>query len=216
MDSRRHRGDSLVKIFVEGGGNRKKTVAVCKRGFSALIGRVARSSPRIVPCGPRGMALDKFRNALHNGEDALLLVDSESPVRPQNFGRPWAHLAESDNWQKPDGATDDDAHLMAQCMESWFVADPDALAAHFGDGFKPAKLPGNPDVEEIAKTDVLAGLESATKKIRNGEYEKTRDGFALIGKIDPSRVAKRAPHAERFFDALRRQFGAQDESEKQE
>ena len=199
-----------MKLFVEGGGDGKKTLAACERGFAGLVEKVAAMKPRIVACGPRNDAFDAFKAELARGKAALLLVDSESPVAPKNSGRPWAHLLEIDNWQKPDGATDDDAHLMAQCMESWFVADPTALAAHFGDGFKPAKLPQNPDVEEVAKADILAGLESAARETPNGGYEKTRDGFRLIGKINPPQVADRAPHAKRFFETLRDKLGAKE------
>ena len=44
---------------------------------------------------------------------------------------------------------------MIEIMESWFLADRDALARHFGEGFKAAALPGNPArVESIPKRDV--------------------------------------------------------------
>ena len=201
-----------MKLFIEGGGDAKSARADFQKGFRSLVEQVASKMPRIVACGPRGDAFDKFRSALARGENALLLVDSEAQVSSRNFGRPWLHLRERDGWQKPQGADDDHVHLMAQCMESWFIADTDALRNHFGRGFKPAKLPRNSDVEEIAKSDVMSGLESAAKETRKGEYHKTRDGFALIGIIDPSRVAERAPHAKRFFDALRQKLGAkQDE-----
>ena len=202
----------MVKLFVEGGGD-KPSRADFREGLCSLVEKVISEMPDVVACGPRGNALNKFRAELNRGGAALLLVDSESPVRPQNFGRPWAHLAESDNWQKPDGAKDGDAHLMAQCMESWFVADPGTLESHFGQGFKSAKLPQNSEVEEVAKDDVMSGLKAAAKGTRSGEYQKARDGFALIGKIVPSRVAKRARHAERFFGVLRRKCGARKESE---
>ena len=197
----------MVKVFVEGGGRGSRPQ--CQRGFSRLLAKAARGcGAMVVACGPRGDAFRKFRGATGRGEKALLLVDGEGPVAPQNFGRPWTHLDERDNWQKPDGASDDHAHLMAQCMESWLVADPGALEDHFGPGFKAAKLPQNPEVEEVAKSDILSGLASAARETRNGGYDKVRDGFALIGIIDPVRVAKRARHAGRFFGVLRQESGA--------
>ena len=202
-----------MKLFVEGGGDRKRTITACEQGFVRLVEKVAAIKPRIVACGSRNNALDAFRSELLRGKLALLLVDSESPVSKRNCGRPWAHLAERDNWEKPESASNEGVHLMAQCMESWFVADPEALAAHFGQGFKPNKLRGNPNVEEISKSDIDAKLTAATKESSMGKYHKTRDGFALIGIIDPSRVAKRAPHAERFFGVLRQEFGAREGKE---
>ena len=200
-----------MKLFVEGGGNNNNVRGACVRGFVALVERVAKNKPRIVACGSRRNAFDKFRAELQRGGDALLLVDSEELVSSQNNGRPWAHLAarKGDEWARPDKATDDSVHLMAQCMESWLVVDSPALAAHFGRGFKSAKLPQNPEVEKIDKGDIMSGLKSATQGSSKGEYHKTRDGFALIGKIEPYRVEERAPHAKRFFDVLRRKFGAQ-------
>ena len=198
-----------MKLFVEGGGDNRRTVTACEQGFVRLVEKVAAMKPRIVACGSRNNAIGAFQSELSRGKPALLLVDSESPVSERNFGRPWAHLAERDNWEKPESASNEDAHLMAQCMESWLVADPDALKAHFGRGFKAAKLPQNPEVEEIDKGDVMSGLKSATKESGKGEYHKTNHGFALIGKIEPSRVEERAPHAKRFFDVLRQKLGAQ-------
>ena len=200
-----------MKLFIEGGGDAKRIRTDFQQGFRLLVGKVAAKMPRIVACGSRKNALDKFSRALTQGETAFLLVDSETPVGPQNFGRSWNHLAsrKGDEWAKPEGASDDNTHLMVQCMESWFVADPDALEAHFGPGFKRAKLPQNLQVEEVAKADVMSGLDSAVKGIRRDGYDKTRDGFALLGIIDPSRVEERAPHAGRFFEILREKLGAQ-------
>ena len=164
----------------------------------------------IVACGPRGDAFRKFKGALERGEKALLLVDSERPVRAENRDKPWAHLSgPPDKWARPESARNEDAHLMAQCMESWLVADTKTLAAYFKRGFSSDKLPGNPDVEEVGKPDILSGLSAAARQARGGGYDKVRDGFRLIGKIDPSRVERRAPHAGRFFKILREKLGAQ-------
>ena len=199
-----------MKLFVEGGGDTNNTRGACVRGFVDLVAKVVKNKPRIVACGPRHDAFDKFRAELKRGGDALLLVDSEDLVSPQNFGRPWAHLAarKEDKWTKPNKATDDSVHLMAQCMEAWLVVDRDALEVYFGQGFKRTKLRKNPEVEKVDKGDIMSKLKSATKESEKGEYHKTRHGFALIGKIDPSCLEESAPHAKRFFDILRRKLGA--------
>jgi len=98
--------------------------------------------------------------------------------------------------------TDDQLHFMVQAMEAWLVADPEALASFYGQDFRRGALPGQKDVEQIAKGDLASALDRATKDARTkGEYDKSH-GFELIGKIDPAKVRKASYHAARFFDAL--------------
>ncbi len=158
--------------------------------------------PRVNLCGSRESAYDDFSNAVdRDNSDAMLLVDAEGPVTAAD---PWQHLREQDGWQRPQGSAGDDCHLMVQVMESWFLADRDALSTFFGNEFRPNSLPGNPAaIEEIPKDDVLSGLANATRRTARGEYRKGRDGFELIGVIDPDKVAAASPHAKRLLDNLR-------------
>ena len=92
----------------------------------------------------------------------MLLVDSEGPVAA-GIG-PWAHLRSRDGWIPPWSVTDDNTHLMVQCMEGWFLADRETLGSYFGAGFRASALPGEAtDVERIPKNDALNGLQSAAK-----------------------------------------------------
>ena len=106
-----------VKVYVEGGGNGRELRARCRRGFSSffekagLVGRM----PQVIACGSRQSAYEKFRAGLaaaNNRGFIVLLVDGEGPVE-EGFG-PWLHLRNRDGWSKPDGATDENAHLMVQ------------------------------------------------------------------------------------------------------
>ena len=147
-----------VKIYVEGGGDGRELRARCRRGFSSFFGKagLAGTMPQVVACGGRQRAFDKFRAALAVRNDrvfTVLLVDSEDPVA-EGAG-PWRHLMNRDTWSAPDGANDENAHLMVQCMEAWFLADKDCLAAFFGHDFNRNALPGNQNIEEVAKADVL-------------------------------------------------------------
>ena len=157
--------------------------------------------PRIIACGGRDIAYDKFKIA-HVNQDgtSLLLVDSERPV---DQAGPWEHLEGApDEWSRPDGATDDQCHLMVQIMESWFLADRDALEEFYGQGYRENALPQNPRIERIAKQDVLDGLDRAARETSKRGYNKGSHSFEILAKLDPEKVRNASPHAKRFIEAL--------------
>ena len=159
--------------------------------------------PRVVACGSREAAYDRFCTALGRPNElaAILLVDSEGPIT-RKVGS-WTHLKEQDNWKKPKGTKNENAHLMVQCMEAWFFADKDTLANYFGDGFNRNALSGQVDVEDIPKSDIERGLKSATRQcIRKGRYSKGRDSFTILGQLDPEKVTAASPRAKRLIQTL--------------
>ena len=194
-----------VKVYVEGGGDRSELRAKCRQGFSAFFRKteLAGQMPRVISCGARKQTYDRFRAALTkatNDDFIVLLVDSERPV----MDAPWPHLKNCDNWDKPPGATDDNAHLMVQCMEAWFMADKETLAEFFGTGFNEGGLPARPDVEGIPKDDINSGLRMATRQCQpKGEYHKAQHSFAILGRLNPQKVIKASPYARRLVNTLR-------------
>jgi hypothetical protein len=196
-----------VKVYVEGGGDTNLLKAACREGFRKFFEKFMKrgQSPKIIACGSRNEALDKFRTALLSspGEHIVLLVDAEAPVNPDQTV--WEHLKHRDGWAPPPGATDDNTHLMVQCMESWFLADPETLANYFGQGFQASALPKNPLIEGIDKPTVFRTLEAATRKVKTkGAYSKGGHSFAILAQIDPNKVRRASPHAERLAVALLR------------
>ena len=195
-----------IKVYVEGGGNVRELRSKCRKGFSSFFDKanLAGRMPRVIACGGRQTTYDKFADALRSVDDQVfvaLLVDSEGPVA-EGTG-PWRHLQTRDKLGRPDGATDDNAHLMVQCMEAWFLADKDRLAAFFGPGFNRSALPRNPDIEQLAKTDVLDGLKSATRQCRpKGEYDKGRHSFEILAEVEPAKVLATSKHARRLIKTL--------------
>ena len=169
--------------------------------------------PRIIACGSRSAAFDDFTTALstaREGDIVILLVDSETPLRidpataqPVN---PWKHLLNQDHWTKPAAAKDEHAYLMVVCMESWFLADVNALKSYFGPGFKEDKIKANPMIEQIPKDSVFKQLADATaESIHKGKYDgrsKARHSFEILGRLDPAKVRIASPHADRFFRFL--------------
>lgn len=195
-----------VKIYVEGGGDGKALRTKCRMGFSIFFENAGLSGrmPRIIACGGRENAFDRFRTAFEQkgtDEFIVLLVDSEDAVADSS--QPWEHLAQRDHWVRPSNAAEEQAHLMVRCMEAWFLADVDVLIGYFGSDFKRGALPGNSKIEEIGKDDVLRGLQNASRRCRKGEYRKGHHSFDILQQITPSKVVDVSPHAKRLIDTLR-------------
>ena len=195
-----------LKVYVEGGGEGKSLRTRCRQGFSSFFEKAnpAGRMPKIIACGSKTSAFDKFCTALESKkaeEFIVLLVDSEAPVA--DGSGPWLHLRTRDGWEQPDGAADENAHLMVQCMETWFLADKDCLAAFFGQGFNRKALPGHPEIEDVAKRDVLEGLKRATRQCKKGEYGKGRHSFDILERIDPAQVIGASPYAGRLVQTMR-------------
>ena len=195
-----------VRVYVEGGGDTACLRRQCRKGFSTFFGKAGLKGrmPKIIAGGGRQKTFDDFRTACEGAgkEDFIvLLVDGEDPVKSGNGS--WAHLENRDGWDKPGNVTDDNAHLMVQCMEAWFLADKDTLDEFFGDKFNLNALPAGPEVEDIAKADILNGLEKATRHCdRKGRYRKGRHSFEILARIDPARVTKASPHARSLIGIL--------------
>ncbi len=196
-----------VTVYVEGGGDRRKLKTECRYGFRDFLLKagLAGSMPAIFAGGGRQKTYGSFCAALAQAADnefIVLLVDSEDPVA-EGAG-PWTHLQTRDKWQKPAAATDKNAHLMTQCMESWFFADKDALAAYFGAGFKRNALSAREKIENIPKADVESGLKAATRHCRpKGKYDKGRHSFQILARLDPAKVAAASPHAKLLICTLK-------------
>jgi Domain of unknown function (DUF4276) len=194
-----------TKIYVEGGGDHKRTITACRAGFGRYFEKIipAGSLPRIVACGTRNKAYEDFARGLDDPkyDHILLLVDSESGVADGDDG--WRHLQRRDGWAKPASAGDDSVHLMTQCMESWFLADKDRLAKYYGQSFKRGALPARKEIEQIAKADVHQALANATKHTKKGLYHKTRHGFEILAAIDPTKVEAVSEFAHQLHEALK-------------
>lgn len=210
-----------VKLFVEGGGDSHSLRAKCRAAFNNFLKKYNfdNKMPRIIASGSRQAAYDDFSTAINNGEEAVLLVDSETEVMissdnsinddPKTW-KPWFHLKNrqgedgviADNWNKPDGASDEDCHLMVQIMESWFFADAGALKRYYGKDFSESSLPKHQDIEKISKQDIFDILSKATIKTQKGKYSKSAHSFDLLEMIDPHKVVDQSPWAKRFVRLL--------------
>lgn len=196
-----------IKLYVEGGGESKSLKTACRKGFQSFLEKAGLTGrlPRVVAAGSRRNAYESFKTAhAHRDETVLLLVDAEGPVTSDGT---WQHLQARDGWSRPDGATDEQCHLMVEFMESWFLADREAIAAFYGQGYRSNALPPNRNVEQIPKGDVRDGLAQATRNSTKGRYDKGAHGFRILENLDPTKVREAAPHADRFISTLWRLSG---------
>ena len=196
---------SGVAIYMEGGGDRRDAKAAIRQGMDRLLqplkdaARARALHWKLVPCGGRDEAFRRFRDAVGNGDNAIvvLLVDAERPVS----GAPHLHLQSRDGWNM-DFADEDTIHLMVQTMETWIVADPYALSGYYKQNFNDNVLPRRTNLEEVAKADIERALERATEHTQKGCYHKIKHASDLLKQIDVERVKARCPHCARLFDKL--------------
>ena len=191
---------------MEGGGPGAGGKAAIRRGMDRFL-RSAKDAARtagvrwnLVLCGPRSETYKRFREALNQTQESvanILLVDAEARVTTN----PRIHLENQGSWDLSE-ADDEAIHLMAQIMETWLVADPEALADYYGRGFHAGSLPNRHDLEQEPKKQVEDALRNATKRTQKGTYHKINHASELLGRIDPDRVWARCRHCKRFFDDL--------------
>lgn len=192
-----------VRIFIEGGSIASDEVFTEGwRNFFLAAGLLGRM-PRVVRGEGREQTFDKFKSALQRrrpNELHILLVDSEGPVAAGRSA--WQHLHHQDNWEQSPGTDDDSAYLMVQVMETWFLADREALRRFFGPSLNENHFREWSHLEAIHKDTVINALESATANCRK-PYRKGRVSFELLEQIDPQRVSEAYPHAGQLLTYLR-------------
>jgi hypothetical protein len=189
-------------LYLEGGGDSTQLKILCREGFRKLLAKCGFTGrmPRLVACGGRTAAFDRFRTAHEMataGEFVALLIDSEDPMADPEAA--WAHLTARDGWDRPPDADDEQALLMTTCMETWIVVDRAALSRHYGQKLQTSALPPLTNIESRARHDVQIKLVTATKKCTNA-YAKGKRLFEVLGELDPEMLK---PHLPSFVRVLR-------------
>ncbi len=196
-----------VKVYVEGGGSTQFTRDPLRDGFDIfchdlkLLAYNNDCELTFILCGGKTETIRDFKKALISNNDAIkvLLVDSDGPVTQQ----PKKHLK-----IKIPEVTDDQCHLMVQIMESWFLADLNALRGFYIDELDDKELNKYQDinnVENIDKKDIEQVLIQATKETSYGnywEYGKTLHASKILKRLNANTVRKKAKHCDRLFTTL--------------
>lgn len=202
-----------VVIFLEGGGDIREVQARLRQGMDTFLRPLRDLADsngwrwRLVALGGRAQAFRRWDDAVKADPGTLhvLLVDSEEGVARL----PCEHLRNraGDGWVIKK-ALESQVHLMAQSMEAWLVADPDALAGYYQKGFESNRLPKRANLEEEPKASIYSSLEMATKKTQKGAYGKVKHAPTLLALVDSAKARSRCPHCERLFVTLIGKFGA--------
>lgn len=156
--------------------------------------------PRLFACGGRDSAFDDFRRALRGsstGEYVGLLIDSEAPLA--DLEATWDHLKSRDGWERPTGAADDQVLFMTTCMETWIVADREALQQLYGAELQESALPPLVNLEERDRHRIQDSLIRATRKCSNS-YVKGKRSYQVLAALRPDVLENHLPS---FARALR-------------
>lgn len=195
-------------LYLEGGGDLDHLKRSCRENFQKLLIRCGFTGrmPRIIPCGGRDKAFKNFKRAhktKRTDEFVGLWIDSEDPLK--DLEATWEHLLQRDNWEKPDGATDDQVLFMTTCMETWIVADRETLKKHFGSDLQLSALLPLKKLEERTRKEVLESLEHATRNCSNA-YKKGKRSFEILGKLSPTVLEHHLPSFVRVVRILKDQL----------
>ena len=120
-------------------------------------------------------------------------IDSEEPMA--NIEAAWNHLENVttvDRWIRPPNADDDQVLFMTTCMETWIVADRDALKEHYGHELQDSALPPLVNLELRSRYDVQKKLIHATRNCSNA-YSKGPRSFEILAKLSPAALIEYLP-----------------------
>ena len=161
-----------LRIYFEGD-------AGLREGFRAFFQGLNRDV-RLVALGSNWNKFERAK-AIHGGEHCVLLRDAEGSAPPSPAP---------------------DEFFMVQLMESWFLADPEAVSRYFGPGGRA--VPKRANVEMVSKARVEQALKAASSKTKKGDYfkDKVRHANGLLKMVSPEKARKASPHCERIFQAL--------------
>ena len=194
-----------VVLYIEGGGGNRRLGAQFREGWTSFFAAAGLRGrmPKVIRGGSRAQTFDRFSKEVAErppGTLHFLLVDSELPVIGD--GSVWSHLEEHDGWRKPASTVEDDAFLMVQAMETWFLADRKALRSYFGPRFRERAFEDWRELEHVPKATVLQALRMATGACRR-PYSKGKVSFEVLARIDPTLVEAACPHAQALLCRLR-------------
>ncbi len=234
MNLKKHPKHLEHTILVEGGGDGTAD-RECKYAFAKLIEKLfdkeTKFRPTFIPCGGREQAYKRFKtyhSKKREGEYIAMLIDSEITIDNEKCGsadslvlNAWTHLQEvplrelgMSAMPQPTGAQDDQVLFMTTCMETWIVADRDAISAYFHP--KPlhyinlSSLPSLTELETKDRHTIQKSLETATKDCSNAykHGEKATRAYKCVGELNPDTLEQHLPNFKRVRSILKQKLVA--------
>ena len=208
----------FVYVEGEGGGNKKQPAKrhhldgefrqAWKQFLQPLADFAKTKGVLFFQCIPgRGgsQSLEKFAHPLPTQAGALriLLIDSERPAA--EVTKPWKYLPKC---KRPNWADDRSCYLMVQCLETWLLADPEAIRVHYDEKskpcFRPRELKAWPPLETVDRKILQKALEKATENCTRPYFHAY--GNVLIAVVSREKLMK-LPSVERLFKDLKIKIG---------
>jgi hypothetical protein len=182
-------------VYIEGGGDSKELKILCRKGFRILLENCGfrNNMLKLVSCGGRESAFQDFQIAHKNKSNSdfvAMLIDSEEILTDLN--ETWNHLKIRDSWDKPPGSENEQVLFMTTCMETWIVADRDALIKHYGSKLQEKALPSLVNLESRSHQEIQNDLSHATRNCSNA-YKKGKRSFFVLEKLSPDILEMHLP-----------------------
>lgn len=201
-----------IRIYIEGEKKNKTSNISLREGFSTFFNdlrtkaRENRIKFDVILCGNSAETFKDFLLGIksHPKSFVAFLIDSDAEVNEEDSPKLFLQKQDkSKNWDWK-LVKDEQCHLMVQIMESWFLADVEALKGFYNQQFNQNAIPKTKDVEKISKDIVESSLNNATKKTQKGIYSenKLKHSSELLSRINVEIVKERAKHCERIFQIL--------------
>lgn len=86
---------------------------------------------------------------------------------------------------------------MCVTMESWLLADGEALKAELRKRYVARRLPAPKTIETLTK----AKINTLMKAVSSGSYDKGSHSFKILARVRPTAL-RQLSWAERFLDAV--------------
>jgi hypothetical protein len=174
-----------IRIYFEG----NRTLRSGFKKFFDVLERSGRDRGSTVEFIAAKNGLSDYRKASRSHPQAwnILLKDSEQQ---------WSSHSAMCDTHGIHQSLANNVFWMVELMESWFLADPQALSEYYRRDFSVNAIGNTEDVERIPKAEVLRRLDKVG-------YHKVSHAPHLLERLNPERVQQRAQHCRLLFEAVR-------------